>query len=104
MTEDTRTDEQVTADVAAHTLKRLTELNDELGHLEHQLELLSEWAADHEPLQSERLDNAVTAVLTLRCDCLREIIRDIAATLPIRGLDYDVVDDDQNHLERHPDD
>lgn len=83
MNEDTRTDEQRAADVAADILASLGELYRELGDLAEEIEYLNGWAGEH-----ELLDNAITALMALRCDCLYEAVRDVASTLPIRGLDY----------------
>jgi hypothetical protein len=94
-----RTDEQHMADVAAATLANLTELHDSLSSLRVQLQFLSNWATEHQPdmRHKDRPDMlhhqflAVAAYLVGALTyhgCVPDMVRDIAATLPIRGLDY----------------
>jgi hypothetical protein len=88
---DGRTPEQHTADVAAVTLARLTKLHDDLGALKGQLHILAAWADQHGPdPHTETLADAEYHVGLLLPDSAQvaDAIRDIAATLPIRGLDY----------------
>ncbi len=85
---DDRTPEQHMADVASATLARLAKLQREHHFLRQQLMLLSGWAAEHQAhLDHELLQGIARAISTFDC-CVPEAVRDIAATLPIRGLDY----------------
>jgi hypothetical protein len=95
--DDDRTDDQVTADVAATTLARLAHICEEHHHLTHQLFELAEWAIENDP--DGRGDELaifigdVAASLRLNCglfDALAEGVRDIAAKLPMRGIDFGV--------------
>jgi hypothetical protein len=95
-----RTPEQHMADVAACTLGRLADLSEELDHLQRQLEMLAGWAADHPDVDYKSLvilgddvagfgvlGGVIETLAALRC-WVPELVRDIAATLPIRGLEY----------------
>jgi hypothetical protein len=86
---DRRTAEQHMADVAAATLARLHHLHGELGHLKTQLEALAYWADEHHPdtRHGLLLDHTAAVIGCLGC-CVTEAVRDVASTLPIRGLDY----------------
>jgi hypothetical protein len=94
-----RIDEQHMADVAAAALANLTELHDSLTSLRVQLQFLSDWATNHHPdihhkdrpdmLHHEFLGAVAHMVGALTYHgCVPEMVRDIAETLPIRGLDY----------------
>lgn len=86
--DDGRTDEQHMADVASHTLERLARLDDEISSLARQLEMLADWDRQRSHLAADEfLDDVAQTVRQLAC-CVPEAVRDIAATLPIRGLDY----------------
>ena len=77
------------ADIAAATLARLQELHGELVHLEDQLDMLADWAVEQHQLadRGEFLTNIAVSISKLGC-CVPEAVRDIASTLPVRGLDY----------------
>lgn len=86
-----RTDEQVTADVANQTLALLNDLAYDLDTLARQIDYLAAWAGEHDnPDAAEYLGNtALRMVGSLLCDCcVRSTVRDIAQTLPVRGIDY----------------
>lgn len=88
MTDDTRTDEQRLADVAAHTLRRLGWMYDDFEHLHSQLRQLANHAADNHPdLQHEFLTDMAMAAKKFTC-CVPEVVRDVASRLPLRGLDF----------------
>jgi hypothetical protein len=85
---DDRTPEQHAADIAAATLERLAKLGNEFATLETQLQALYVWADGRQQDGPGRfLEDIADAVGKLTC-CVPEAVRDIAATLPIRGLDY----------------
>jgi hypothetical protein len=85
---DTRTPEQHMSDIAAHTLRRLGWMYQDLEALHSQLRLLADYAAEHQPdLGHEFLTNSAVAACKFTC-CVPEVVRDIASRLPIRGLDW----------------
>jgi hypothetical protein len=98
--DDERTDEQIAADVAATTLARLAHIDEEHHQLCHQLDDLSEWADDLNPDdddESLRFDGmflhdvaASVRLNHLLFKTAAECVRDIAAKLPLRGIDYGV--------------
>ena len=97
-----QSDEQHMADVAASALAILNKLEYDLRELGCWLKLLADWTADHEPdavceceyhltsgwTRHDLFRQAVQATVVLG-HCVPEVVRDIAADLPIRGLDYD---------------
>ncbi len=89
MTDDTRTNEQRLADIAAHTLRRLSWMYDDFEHLHSQLLQLGDYAANNHPdLQHEFLTDMAMVAKKFTC-CAPEVVRDIASRLPLRGLDFD---------------
>ena len=87
--DDYRTDEQIAADIAATTLARLAHIDEEHHQLHHQLADLAEWADDDRGVDIFLHD--VAASLRLNRDLFEttaEAVRDIAAKLPVRGIDY----------------
>jgi hypothetical protein len=92
--DDARTDEQITADIAATTLARLAHLDEEHHQLHHQLVELAEWVGDPDGPDGEYPDIFlfdVAASLRLNhllFNTVAECVRDIAAKLPVRGIDY----------------
>jgi hypothetical protein len=96
--DDDRTDEQVAADIAATTLARLARIDEEHHQLSHQLADLADRADDLDPDgDDESLRWAgmflpdVAASLRLNYLLFKtaaECVRDIAAKLPVRGIDY----------------
>jgi hypothetical protein len=89
--DDIRTPEQHMADVAAYTLARLAGIDEDMDYLTDQLADLADWAADDEPHLRHHpfLDDVANRLDTLRFD-VPDAVRDIAATLPVRGVDYGV--------------
>jgi hypothetical protein len=81
-------DEQVMADIAATTLANLAATQRMISTLVRQFMLLANHAdrAGDEP-KRERLLVSLAAACVLRADSA-EAVRDLAATLPLRGLEY----------------
>jgi hypothetical protein len=93
--DDDRTPEQIASDVAATTLQRLDHISEEHHYLQHQLDNLAEWADDHDLGDDHGHYAALLgdAAAYLRFgnpvyELLANYVRDIAATLPIRGIEY----------------
>jgi hypothetical protein len=95
---DDRTPEQLAADVAAATLARLAAVGEEIHTLEEQLNRLSGYMLEHGDNSNDKLRKATRwlvdfeGVLRTHRFFIQAVItgyvRDIAATLPIRGIDY----------------
>ena len=86
MTENT--DEQVMADIAATTLANLAASQRALATLVRQFMLLANHAdRAGDEVKRERLLMSLAAACVLRADSA-EAVRDLAATLPLRGLEY----------------
>lgn len=85
-TEDTRTPEQHLADVAAATSRQLGRLADQLDGLRRQFLLLGEHVHDRNEDQGNRLMAAALAAALLASEDTRDLVRGVAATLPVRGM------------------
>jgi hypothetical protein len=83
-----RTPQQHMSDVAAATLARLHNLGEELEHLETQIGLLADWATEHDLADRGEFLTDIAETLNRFGCCVPEAVRDIAATLPVRGIDY----------------
>ncbi|MEV6069251.1 hypothetical protein AB0L82_22115 [Nocardia sp. NPDC052001] len=86
---DERTPAQHKADIAACTLNRLSRIDGELYWLVSQFRALSRWAEENPVLGVDAADlkEMAQAARSLR-DCGPERVRDLAVTLPIRGLEF----------------
>ena len=91
---DERTEEQHMADVANTTLGRLAKIRSELHSVSHQLNMLSYWAGrmddDDELLASDRAELLALAAENAMdlATIIPGMVRDIASTLPMRGVEY----------------
>lgn len=82
MSDDDQTPEQRLSDIAAALLARLDTLRSEFFCTGTSLALLAEHSGDAE------LGQAAEAARLLAGQCLVERVRDVAAMLPLRGLEY----------------
>jgi hypothetical protein len=88
---DDRTPAQRTADVAAATLARLTRITDEYEFLHCQLDTLADWAGERgldEPTGYLEDFAAFARITGGLFEGVSDSVRDVAATLPLRGVDY----------------
>jgi len=86
---DTRTpDEHLFADIAADTLSRLNKLDDELDYLKGRFEMLGYFTHQIDEDQGLQLLGAASTIQLLRSEGIKNLVRDVASKLPVRGLDY----------------
>ena len=78
------------ADVASSALRQLGRLRGELDGLHRQFSLLSKHVGDRNDDQAHRLRAVALAAALLASQDTRELLRDVASKLPIRGIDYGV--------------
>ena len=87
---DTRTPDQHMSDVASSALRQLARWSDELNGLRRQFCLLSEHFGDRDDDQAHRLTTVAHAAAALSSEDTKELLRDVASTLPVRGIDFGV--------------
>jgi hypothetical protein len=83
-----RSPEQHMADVAAATLETISRLLPDARTLRAQLEILAGCARDLDRPLPDRLMLACAAGMIF--EDTAEAVRDIASTLPLRGIDYGI--------------
>ena len=87
---DTRTPDQHMADAASAALRQLGRWSDELEGLSRQFALLSEHFYDRDEDEANRLRAVGVAAALLASADTRQLLRDVTATLPVRGIDFGV--------------
>jgi hypothetical protein len=87
---DIRTPEQHMSDVTSSASRQLRRWSAELDGLRRQFDLLSDHIEDRNADQAHRLRAVAQAAALLAAADTRELLRDLGATLPVRGRDFGV--------------
>lgn len=99
---DIRSPEEHMSDVASSALRQLGRLSGELDGLQRQFCLLSEHFHDRNEDQANSLRAVAHAADLLASEGTRELLRDVAATLPVRGIDYGIPQEIHNGKKENP--
>jgi hypothetical protein len=86
---DNRTpEEQHIADRAAAALNLLNKIDDVLGGIERHFAALGRFMYDIDEDQGLELLGVASTIQLLRSEGMKNLVRDVASKLPVRGLDY----------------
>jgi hypothetical protein len=89
---DTRSPDQHMSDIAAATLDRLARLDDELDSLKSQFAMLGRFTydadSDSDKDKGLQLLGVASTLELLRSEGVKNLVRDVAEKLPVRGIDY----------------
>jgi hypothetical protein len=76
------------ADIAAATLDRLAKLNDEFDYLKFQFAALGRFMYDIDSDKGLELLGVASIIDLIRSEGVKNLVRDVAEKLPVRGIDY----------------